>query len=227
MQRIIDELISLKDEKYAQFQRKLIPTVRPESIIGVRTPELRRLAKEILKEDFCEEFLSELPHKYFEENQLHGFIISQMKDFDSVIFRLTQFLPYIDNWATCDQTSPKIFKKSAHTDRLLPYIRKWLDSERTYTVRFAIGMLMQHFLDERFKPEYIALATSVRSDEYYINMEIAWYMATALAKQWDAALPYLQNNAMDKWVHNKTIQKARESYRISDEKKEFLKKLKL
>jgi 3-methyladenine DNA glycosylase AlkD len=214
----------MQDNKYAEFQRKLHPTLKPETIIGVRTPALKIMAKQINKSDYRNEFLAELPHTYFEENQLHGFIISEITDFENCIYELEKFLPYIDNWATCDQTSPKIFKK--HKEELLTYIYKWLKSEHIYTVRFAIGMLMQHFLDDDFKVEYIDKVTSIKSEEYYINMEIAWYMATALAKQWNATIPYLENNIMDKWVHNRTIQKARESYRITDEQKEYLKTLK-
>jgi 3-methyladenine DNA glycosylase AlkD len=222
---IIKELKENQDEKYGEFLRKLLPTLVPESILGVRTPFLKKIAKQIKKDEHCQAFLKELPHIYFEENQLHGFIIAQITDFQSCICELENFLPYIDNWATSDQTSPKIFKK--HKEELLPYIYKWLESEHTYTVRFAIGMLMQHFLDNDFKVEYIDKVTRIKSEEYYINMEIAWYMATALAKQWESTIPYLENNKMDKWVHNRTIQKARESYRITDEQKEYLKKLKI
>jgi 3-methyladenine DNA glycosylase AlkD len=224
MNYIVKQLKTNQDNKYAEFQRKLQPTLKPETIIGVRTPALRIMAKQINKSDYRNEFLAELPHIYFEENQLHGFIISEITDFENCIYELEKFLPYIDNWATCDQTSPKIFKK--HKEELLTYIYKWLKSEHIYTVRFAIGMLMQLFLDDDFKVEYIDKVTSIKSEEYYINMEIAWYMATALAKQWNATIPYLENNIMDKWVHNRTIQKARESYRITDEQKEYLKTLK-
>jgi 3-methyladenine DNA glycosylase AlkD len=224
MNYIVKQLETKQDNKYAEFQRKLQPTLKPETIIGVRTPALKIMAKQINKSDYRNEFLAELPHTYFEENQLHGFIISEITDFGNCIYELEKFLPHIDNWATCDQTSPKIFKK--HKEELLPYIYKWLKSDHVYTVRFAIGMLMQHFLDDDFKEEYIDKVTSIKSEEYYINMEIAWYMATALAKQWTATIPYLENNIMDKWVHNRTIQKARESYRITDEQKEYLKTLK-
>ena len=209
-----------KDEKYAQFQRKLIPGIAPETVIGVRTPMLRKIAKQVAKENSGRTFLDECPHELFEENQIHGFIISDMKNFELCIRELEKFLPYINNWATCDQTSPKVFKK--HKDELLPYIRKWLGSEHTYTVRFAIGMLMQHYLEDEFKPEYLAMVSGIKSEEYYINMEIAWYMATALTKQWDAAIVYIEAKKMDKWVHNKTIQKAIESYRITDEQKKHL-----
>jgi 3-methyladenine DNA glycosylase AlkD len=224
MDFIIEQLKENQDEKYGQFQRKLLPTLKPESIIGVRTPFLKKMAKQLNKDERCEVFLSELPHTYFEENQLHGFIVSEIRDFQSCICKLEQFLPYMDNWATCDQTSPKIFKK--YKEEILPYINKWLKSEHVYTVRFAIGMLMQHFLDDDFREEYLEMVSGIRSEEYYINMEIAWYMATALAKQWDTTIPYIEHNRLDRWTHNRTIQKARESYRITDEKKEYLKKLK-
>lgn len=221
---ILEKLLENREDAYADFQYKLTPGLAREDFIGVRTPILRKYAKELSKNAVCEEFLDQLPHRYFEENQLHGFLISLMKDFDACILRLEQFLPYINNWATCDQTSPVVFKKNK--EKLLPYIRKWISSNHTYTIRFAIGMLMQHYLDEDFREEYLDLVTSVRSEEYYVNMEIAWYMATALAKQWDATIPYIERRAMDGWTHNKTIQKARESYRIKAEDKEYLKTLK-
>jgi 3-methyladenine DNA glycosylase AlkD len=220
MKSIIETLMQNKDEKYAQFQRKLLPTLEPETIIGVRTPILRRMAKQLKKEERCGDFLSELPHTYFEENLLHGFIVSENADFQSCIQQLETFLPYVDNWAVCDQTSPRVFK--VHKDELIACIREWLVSEQPYTVRFAIGMLMKHFLDEDFSREYIDMVTGITSDEYYVNMEIAWYMATALAKQWEAAVPYLESGAMEKWVHNRTIQKAIESRRITDEQKKYL-----
>ncbi len=225
MKEIIDLLMERKDMGYADFHRKLIPTVPPDRVIGVRTPELRKLAKQIGKQEYAGDFLKELPHFYYEENQLHSFLISDMKDFDVCIGKLEEFLPYVDNWATCDQMSPKVFKKNK--DRLLPYIYRWLESDRTYTVRFGIGMLMQHFLDEAFDVKYLDLVSGLHSEEYYVNMEIAWYMATALAKQWDAALPYIEQKKMDKWVHNKTIQKARESFRITQEQKQYLKIMKM
>lgn len=224
MDKIIQMLMEEQDMEYAQFHRRLVPTIEPESIIGVRTPILRKMAKKIAKDSICQDFLKELPHKYYEENQLHGFIISEIKTFENCIEELEIFLPYINNWATCDQTSPKVFKKNK--DRLLPYINKWISSDECYTVRFAIGMLMQHFLDDDFKPEYLEMVSQVKSEEYYVNMEIAWYMATALAKQWDFTIVYIEEKKMDKWVHNKTIQKARESNRITNEQKEYLNELK-
>lgn len=225
MKEIIDLLMERKDMTYADFHRKLIPTVSPDRVIGVRTPELRKLAKQIGKQEYAGDFLKELPHLYYEENQLHCFLISDMKDFDVCIGKLEEFLPYVDNWATCDQMSPKVFKKNK--DRLLPYIYRWLESDRTYTVRFGIGMLMQHFLDEDFDVKYLDMVSGLCSEEYYVNMEIAWYMATALAKQWEATLPYIEQKKMDKWVHNKTIQKARESFRITQEQKQLLKTMKM
>ena len=224
MKEIQNWLWENRDEKYAKFNSSLTPTMDAATVIGVRTPILRNKAKEIFKADYCEEFLQELPCTYFEEKQLHGFVVSLIKDFDQCIEKLEAFLPYIDNWATCDQTSPKVFRKNK--EKLLPYIYKWLQSDHTYTVRFAIGMLMQHFLDEDFRTDYLDRVTDIRSEEYYINMEIAWYMATALAKQWDATIPYIESGKMDTWVHNKTIQKARESFRVSDAQKEYLKTLK-
>ena len=218
-------LASMRDETYAAFQRKLLPTVPPDAVIGVRTPQLKALAKQMLTNSAAEGFLSELPHAYFDENQLHAFILSEMKDFDVCITAVEAFLPYIDNWATCDQLSPKAFKKSP--ERLLPFIDVWLASDKTYTVRFGIGMLMQHFLDERFSPEYPEKVAAVSSDEYYINMMIAWYFATALAKQYESVLPFIEKRVLPAWTHNKAIQKARESLRITPEQKEYLNSLKV
>ncbi len=235
---IREELFGLQDMKYRDFQKKLIPTVNPESVIGVRTPELRKLAKQLAKmrqqesgsagQGPCtadvETFLKQLPHEYFDENQLHAFIISEDKNFERCVADVEAFLPYVDNWATCDQMSPKVFKKNR--ERLLLHVKNWLESEQTYTVRFAIGMLMEHFLGDDYDPEYPELVAKVRSEEYYVNMMIAWYFATALAKQYDAVIPYLEEQKLDVWTHNKTIQKARESYRITTDQKEYLKTLK-
>ena len=222
---IQQRLFELQDTAYRDFQAKLIPGRSPESMIGVRTPALRKLAKELAKRDDIDSFLQELPHAYFDEDQLHAFIISENKDFASSVEQTERFLPFVDNWATCDQLSPKVFGK--HKQELLPYIRKWIGSDETYTVRFAIGMLMSHFLDADFDPAYPEMVASVRSEEYYINMMIAWYFATALAKQYDAVLPYVEERRLDSWTHNKTIQKAVESYRITSEQKEYLKSLKI
>ena len=221
---IVKELFKLQDKKYQEMQYKIIPNVDSSTIIGVRTPELRNLAKSIIKEDY-KSFLEDLPHKYFDENQLHAFIISLIKDYDECLNYVNSFLPYVDNWATCDQLSPKVFKKN--TDKLIDSIKIWIKSKDTYTIRFGIGMLMSYYLDDNFKSEYLKLVSKIKSDEYYINMMIAWYFATALAKQYDETIPYIENNILDKWTHNKTIQKAIESYRVSDEHKEYLRKLKI
>nr|WP_330367501.1 DNA alkylation repair protein [Butyrivibrio sp. AE3006] len=222
---IREELFKHQDIKYRDFQVKLIPGTDPDDMIGVRTPELRKLAKQYAKADGIDEFLDDLPHKYFDENQLQAFIISGMKDYDLCMEKLCQFLPYVDNWATCDQMSPKIFKK--HKEELLKKIDEWIVSDKTYTVRFAIGMLMEHFLDDDFDMKYPEMVAKVRSDEYYINMMIAWYFATALAKQYDSIIPFIENKKLDVWTHNKAIQKSIESYRITPEQKEYLKSLKI
>ena len=206
------------------MQITIIPTVDPDSIIGVRTPALRSFAKELSKREDIDTFLNDLPHKYFEENQLHAFILSGMKDAAKAIELVDKFLPFVDNWATCDQMSPKVFKK--HKDLLLEYTDKWIKSDLTYVKRFGIGMLMEHFLDEDFKTTYLTKVSKIRSDEYYVNMMIAWYFATALAKQYDATLPYIEKQKLDIWTHNKSIQKAVESYRITPEQKDYLKTLK-
>jgi 3-methyladenine DNA glycosylase AlkD len=222
---IREELKRLQDVKYRDFQIPIIPTVKPESIIGVRTPELRKLAKQYGASKGTGAFLEDLPHLYFEENQLHAFIISGMKDYGECIRELNRFLPYVDNWATCDQMSPRVFKK--HRAELPGEIRKWIGSAETYTVRFGIGMLMEHYLDEDFDPAYPEMVATVRSEEYYVNMMTAWYFATALAKQYEAILPYIENRRLDTWTHNKAIQKAVESYRITPEQKTYLKTLKI
>lgn len=218
------ELKKLQDKGYREMQVTIIPTIDADSIIGVRTPALRQLAKEFSKREDVSEFLSDLPHKFFEENQLHAFILSGMKDAESCIKLVDVFLPYVDNWATCDQMSPKVFKK--HKKLLLEYVDKWIRSDHTYVKRFAIGMLMEHFLDEDFKTSYLTKVAKIRSEEYYVNMMIAWYFATALAKQYEDTLPFIEKQKLDKWTHNKSIQKAVESYRITPEQKEYLKTLK-
>ena len=234
---ILSRLFAMQDVKYRDFQSKLIPNVPPDLFIGIRTPDLRKYARELYKEEkdpaagsirqdsFLEAFLEELPHKYFDENQLHAFVISEEKKFDVCIAQIERFLPFVDNWATCDQLSPKVFKKNR--DALLPCLRKWISSDHTYTVRFAIGMLMQHFLDDAFDPSFPELVGSVQSEEYYVRMMIAWYFATALAKQYDAVLPFLEERRLDPWTHNRTIQKAVESYRITPEQKTYLRSLKI
>lgn len=222
---IKDELFSQQDTVYRDFQAKLIPTIDKETVIGVRTPALRKMAKQLAKREDIDTFLKTLPHKYFEENQLHAFIIAERKDFIQCMGELCAFLPYVDNWATCDQMSPKVFKK--HRQELLPYIREWIASDQTYTVRFGVGMLMAHFLDEDFDRTYPEMISKIRSEEYYVNMMIAWYFATALAKQYEAILPYIEEKRLETWTHNKAIQKAVESYRITSEQKGYLRGLKI
>ena len=222
---IRETLFSLREEKYAAFQARLIPNVAPERVIGVRTPALRKLAKTLRGSGQAEEFLKALPHEFFEENNLHAFLLCEMKDFEACVQAVEDFLPYVDNWATCDQMSPGVFRKNKQA--LLPHIRRWIASEQCYTRRFGIGMLMSHFLDEDFREEYLSLVSDIRSEEYYVNMMIAWYFATALAKQYEAALPYLENRRLAPWVHNKAIQKALESFRVSDGHKAYLRTLKI
>lgn len=221
---IREELFRMQDKKYRDFQKKLIPTVDPESVIGVRTPALRKYAKQLIKTSEISEFLKELPHQYFDEDQLHAFIVSEIKDYENCIEEVNRFLPFVNNWATCDQMSPKVFKK--HREELCEEIKIWIHSEKTYTIRFGIGMLMEHFLDEDYDPIYPAMAAEVRSDEYYVNMMIAWYFATALAKQYDTIIPYIREMRLDVWTHNKTIQKAVESNRITPDQKGYLKGMK-
>ena len=217
-------LFSMQDKKYAAFQAKLTPNLTLEDFIGVRTPDLKKFAKQLYKEGDYQEFLNDLPHKYFDENQLHAFIIAEIKDYDTCIKEVNNFLPYVNNWATCDQLSPKSFKKNK--DNSLKEIKVWIKSKETYTVRFAIGNLMRHYLEEDYDVKYPEMVSKVKSDEYYINMMIAWYFATALAKQYDSVLPYVTDNKLDVWTHNKTIQKAVESDRITPQQKDYLKSFK-
>ena len=224
MNTIREELFKLQDKKYRFFQAKLIPNIDINSLIGVRSPELRNLAKRMVKGNNYSSFLNDLPHKYFDENQLHAFIISEIKNYDECINYINKFLPFVDNWATCDQMSPKVFKK--HKDDLIKYIKKWIKSKKTYTIRFGIGMLMQYYLDNEFKIEYLDLVCNIKSEEYYVNMMKAWFFATSLAKKYDETIKIIENNILDKWTHNKTIQKSIESYRITTKEKEYLKGLK-
>lgn len=225
MDMIQKNLFALQDLKYKEFHSKLMPTVSKEKIIGVRTPVLRKFAKEINKSDLKKEFLLSLPHKYYEEDNLHSFLIEQIKDFDECIFALDNFLLYVDNWATCDMMTPKILGK--HPDKLYLKIQEWISSSHTYTVRFGIVTLMKFFMNDSLDKKHLSLLLSIKSDEYYINMAIAWYLATALASNWDMIIPYIENKEFDKWVHNKAIQKAVESYRITPEQKTYLKTLKI
>lgn len=217
MDSLEEVLFSNQDETYRRMQQRLIPNIDPETIIGVRTPVLRQLAKQLEKKD---EFCARLPHRYFEENQLHSFLMEGERDFGTAVSRVEAFLPYVDNWATCDQLRPRVFAK--HREDLLPYVHRWIASGELYTVRFGLEMLMLHYLDDAFDPAFLEEAASVRSSEYYVKMMVAWYFATALAKQYDAALPYITQSRLEKWTHNKTIQKAVESYRVLPEHKETL-----
>ena len=224
-EEIREKLYDRQDLKYRDFQAKLIPGMETEKMIGVRTPDLRKIAKQMVKREDIGEFLENLPHEFFDENQVHAFVISELKDYGRCVQGVERFLPFVDNWATCDQMSPKVFKK--HRPELLDSIKEWIRSEHTYTVRFAVGMLMQHYLDEDFDPAYPEMVAEVQSEEYYIRMMIAWYFATALAKQYEAVLPYIEERRLEPWTHNKTIQKAVESYRITPEQKEYLRSLKV
>lgn len=218
-------LFELGDDEYRLFQAKLMPGISLEKIVGVRTPVLRKYAKELASEPDIDSFLETLPHEYYDEYNLHGFIISQCKDVRKAVAYVDALLPYVDNWATCDLLSPVAFKK--HPEEIRDDIERWLDSERPFTVRFGIEMIMSHFLDERYDPYFSERVANIRSNEYYVNMMIAWYFATALAKQWDSAIPYITERRLDDWTHNKTIQKAVESFRVSEERKQFLKTQKI
>ncbi|MCR5636712.1 MAG: DNA alkylation repair protein [Clostridiales bacterium] len=222
---ILKELFEMQDKDYAEFQSKLIPNINTDSIIGVRLPALRDFAKQCVNMPDTNKFLESLPHKYYEENVLHGLIIELSKDYTYCINLIDKFLPYVDNWAVCDTISPKIFKK--HKSELLTKIDEWMHSKHTYTCRFGVKMLMAHFLDDDFKTEYLEKVSLIKSDEYYVNMMIAWYFATALAKQWSSAITYIEDNRLPKWTHNKTISKACESYRITPEQKSYLRELKI
>lgn len=222
---IVRKLYEMQDIEYRDFSSKLIPNIEKENMIGVRLPMVKKFAKELYKSGEYTDFINTLPHNYFEEYHLHSYIISEIKDFDAFAEEIERFLPYVDNWSVCDSLRPKCFAKNK--ERALICIKKWLESEHTYTQRFAIEMLMVHYLGDDFKLEYLDLVTNVEGDDYYLKMMVAWYFATALAKQYEAALPYIENRRIkDKWTHNKAIQKALESYRVSDENKAHLKCLK-
>lgn len=224
MSGITERLFALADEGYRQFQTPLLPSVDSARIIGVRTPVLRKLAKELSGTAEAEVFLRDLPHAYYEENNLHAFLVEQIKDYDACIAAIDAFLPYVDNWSTCDGWSPKVFKK--HSDALLMKIREWMASDLPYTVRFGMGMLQRYFLDERFDPAYLDWVAAIDREEYYVRMMVAWFFATALAKQYEATLPYIEQGRLPHWTHNKTIQKAVESYRVTSEQKTYLETLK-
>lgn len=224
MTQIQKRLFALEDKAYGDFCLKLTPGLSRKQIIGVRSPELKKLAKESFPPEEISAFMADLPHEYYEENNLHGLFIQNIKDYDECIAQLEHFLPYVDNWASCDTICPNVFKK--HRAELLQRIYLWLESGKTYTVRFGIRMLMNHYLDEDFKPEYLELVARVQSQEYYVNMMRAWYFATALAKQYEATVPIIESGRLDTWTHNKAIQKAIESRRVSQEQKNYLRSLK-
>ena len=221
---LYDRLAGYRDEGYKAFQEKLVPNIPPETIIGVRTPDLRKLAKELYQSPDRDAFLNELPHAFFEENLLHMFMISMIRDFDECVRAVETFLPYVDCWPVSDQSTPAVFKKNH--EKLLPYVLKWIASEHVYTARFGLRMLMNEYLDEDFRGEYLELAAGKKGGDYYLKMMIAWFFATALAKRWDETVPYLEAGLLDEWVHRKAIQKALESYRVTDAHKEYLRSLK-
>ena len=222
---VLNELLKMQDSGYKAFHSKLMPTVSNEKIIGVRVPNLRKFAKDFYKTGEYKEFLDALPHTYYEEDNVHAFLIEQIKDFEMALQYTESFLPYIDNWATCDMFMPKVFKDNSQ--KLLPYINSWLESEKTYTVRYGIKLLMDLFLDEKFERCYMDAVANIHSDEYYVKMMVAWYFATALFKQYDMALYYIEDKKLDDWTHNKAIQKAIESNRIPKDIKTYLKTLKI
>lgn len=219
-----DRLFELQDKEYGDFQANLAPNITRESIIGVRVPDIRKLAKELITDPLINDFYSELPHVYYDENMLHSALISLIKDYDECIFKIDQFLPYVDNWAVCDTLLPKIFKNKKFN--LLEKANEWMESDKEFTVRYGLGIIMRYYLDDDFDVEYLKKPTSIVSDKYYINMMNAWLFATALAKQWDSTIGVIEDNRLEKWVHNKTIQKAKESYRITPEQKLYLNSLK-
>ena len=220
---IYERLIACSDEQYKEFQSKLVPNIPKETVLGVRTPDMRRIAKEIRGTEEAEGFLAELPHKFYEENLVHFFLIAMIKDFDQCVQAVETFLPYVDCWPVCDQSTPKVFAKNH--EKLLPLIRKWIGSDHVYTVRFGIRMLMNEFLGDDFKPEYLAWVAGVPGEDYYIRMMVAWYFATALAKQYDESVVYIEKRRLEPWTHKKAIQKAVESYRVTEAHKEYLKML--
>ena len=220
---VYERLIGCADKNYKEFQSKLVPNIPGETILGVRTPDMRRIAKEINGTAEAEKFLAELPHSYYEENLVHFFVIAMIKDFDECVAAVERFLPYVDCWPVCDQTSPKVFAKNH--DRLLPRIKAWIASEHVYTSRFGIRMLMNEFLGDDFRPEYLAWVAAVKGEDYYIKMMVAWYFATALAKQYDESVVYIEERRLEPWTHKKAIQKAIESYRVSEEHKAYLRTL--
>jgi 3-methyladenine DNA glycosylase AlkD len=223
MNGIYERLAACRDEKYQEFQSKLVPNIDANTILGVRTPDMRRIAKEVNGTKEAEEFLASLPHSFYEENLVHFFLVAMIRDFDACVAAVERFLPYVDCWPVCDQSSPKVFAKNH--ERLLPYIKKWIDSEHVYTSRFGMRMLMNEFLGEDFREEYLGWVAAKQGEDYYLRMMVAWYFATALAKQYDASVVYLEKRMLEPWTHRKAIQKALESFRVSEGHKEYLKTL--
>ena len=221
---VYERLLKHQDLEYRDFQSRIVPNIDKKTIIGVRTPQMRQIVKDIYGTDEANKFIKKLPHKYYEENLIHFFLIAKIKDFDECVKEVERFLPYIDCWPVCDQSSPQVFKK--HHDKLLPLIKKWIDSDHIYTSRFGMRILMNEFLDKDFKEEYLEWVANKTGEDYYLKMMVAWYFATALAKQYDATIKYIENKKLDPWIHQKTIQKAIESFRVSDEHKEYLRSLK-
>ncbi|MBR5943621.1 MAG: DNA alkylation repair protein [Lachnospiraceae bacterium] len=221
---VYERLLEVKDDTYKEFQSKLVPNIDGETILGVRTPDMRNIAKEVFGTSECERFLKDIPHKYYEENLVHMFLIGRIKNFDECVKATDEFLPYVDCWPVSDQSSPNVFKKNH--EKLLPHIKRWIDSDHVYTSRFGIRILMNEFLDSDFKDEYLGLVAAKTGEDYYLKMMVAWYFATALAKQYDASIKYCVGKVLDPWTHKKAIQKAIESYRVTDEHKEYLRSLK-
>ena len=220
---LYERLTEVRDETYRELQMKLVPNIEPKTIIGVRTPAMRAIAKAVFESAERDAFLSDLPHRYYEENLIHFFVLARIGDFDECVRGVETFLPYVDCWPVSDQATPKAFRKNH--EKLLPYLKKWIASEHVYTARFGLRMLMNEFLDADFKEEYLALAASPKGEDYYLRMMVAWFFATALAKRYDETVPYLENHVLDEWVHKKAIQKAVESFRVTDAHKEYLKTL--
>ena len=220
---VYERLSACRDEEYRDFQSKLVPNIPKETVLGVRTPDMRKIAKEIKGTEDAEAFLSQLPHEYYEENLVHFFLIAEIRDFDECVKAVETFLPYVDCWPVCDQSSPRAFARNH--ERLLPFIKKWIGSEDVYTARFGIRMLMNEFLGEDFRPEYLEWVAAVKGEDYYVKMMVAWYFATALAKRYDESVVYVEERRLEPWTHKKAIQKANESFRVSDEHKEYLKTL--
>ena len=221
---VVERLKKVSDNKYKEFQAKLVPNISSDLILGVRTPDMRKIAKEINNTEEAKEFLKQIPHKYYEENLVHMFLIAMIKDFDLCVEELNKFLPYVDCWPVSDQSSPKVFSKNH--DKLISIIKKWISSEHVYTARFGIRILMNEFLGDDFKEEYLSIVANKKGDDYYLKMMIAWYFATALAKKYDATIKYFENHMLDEWVFKKAIGKAIESFRVTDEHKLYLKSLK-